>query len=74
VVSFTIEGMHPHEIAQQLDDQAEILVRSGYHCCQPLMESLGLPDGTVRASLALYTTEQEIDLLLAAVRAISRGR
>jgi len=38
------------------------------------MEWLSLPDGTVRASLALYTTEQEIDLLLAAVRAISRGR
>jgi cysteine desulfurase/selenocysteine lyase len=73
VVSFTIEGMHPHEVAQQLDDQADILVRSGYHCCQPLMEYLGLPDGTVRASFALYTTEQEVDLLLAGIRAICRG-
>jgi cysteine desulfurase/selenocysteine lyase len=73
VVSFTIEGLHPHEVAQQLDDQADILVRSGYHCCQPLMEFLGLPNGTVRASSALYTTEQEIDLLIAGVRAICRG-
>jgi cysteine desulfurase/selenocysteine lyase len=73
VVSFTIEGMHPHEVAQQLDDQADILVRSGYHCCQPLMEYLGLPNGTVRASSALYTTEQEIDLLIAGIRAICRG-
>ena len=73
VVSFSIEGMHPHEVAQQLDDQADILVRSGFHCCQPLLESLGLPDGTVRASVALYTTEQEIDLLLAAVRGLCRG-
>jgi len=73
VVSFTIEGMHPHEVAQQLDDQADILLRSGYHCCQPLMEYLGLQNGTVRASFALYTTEQEVDLLLAGLRAICRG-
>ena len=73
VVSFTVEGLHPHEVAQQLDDQADILVRSGHHCCQPLVEHLGLPDGTVRASVALFTTEQEIDLLLAGIRAICRG-
>ena len=73
VVSFTVEGLHPHEVAQQLDDQADILVRSGHHCCQPLVEYLGLPDGTVRASVALFTTEQEIDLLLAGIRAICRG-
>jgi cysteine desulfurase/selenocysteine lyase len=73
VVSFTIDGMHPHEVAQQLDDQADILVRSGYHCCQPLMDYLGLSNGTVRASVALYTTEHEIDLLIAAIRAMCRG-
>lgn len=74
VVSFNVENIHPHEVAQYLDEEAEILVRSGYHCCQPLMEYLGLPDGTVRASLSLYTTEQEIDLLVAAVGEIARGR
>ena len=74
VVSFTIDGLHPQEVAHLLDEEADILVRSGHHCCQPLMEHLGLPNGTVRASLAAYTTEQEIDLLLAAVGEISRGR
>jgi cysteine desulfurase/selenocysteine lyase len=73
VVSFTVDGLHPHEVAQQLDEQADILVRSGYHCCQPLMEHLGLAEGTVRASLALYTTEQEIDLFIAGVEEICRG-
>jgi cysteine desulfurase/selenocysteine lyase len=57
-----------------LDEEADIMVRSGHHCCQPLMDYLGLPEGTVRASLAAFTTEQEIDLLIAAVDEISRGR
>jgi len=73
VVSFTIDGIHPHEVAQQLDESADIMVRSGHHCCQPLMEQLGLPEGTVRASLALYNIEQEIDLLIAAVDEIVQG-
>jgi cysteine desulfurase/selenocysteine lyase len=65
VVSFTVEGIHPHEVAQHLDESADIMVRSGLHCCQPLMGHLGLPEGTVRASLALYNTEHEIDMLIA---------
>ncbi len=73
VVSFTIDGLHPHEVAQRLDEGAEIMVRSGHHCCMPLMEHLGLPEGTVRASLALYTTRQEVDLLVASVAEICRG-
>jgi cysteine desulfurase/selenocysteine lyase len=72
VVSFTVDGFHPHEVAQQLDETADILVRSGHHCCQPLMESLGLPDGTVRASLALYNTAEEIDMLLATLEELTR--
>jgi cysteine desulfurase/selenocysteine lyase len=71
VVSFTLDGFHPHEVAQHLDETADIMVRSGHHCCQPLMEYLGLPDGTVRVSLALYTTMQEIDLLLAILKELS---
>ncbi|KLK87619.1 phosphoadenosine phosphosulfate reductase [Methanoculleus sediminis] len=74
VVSFTIDGVHPQEAAQMLDEDADILVRSGHHCCQPLMEHLNLPEGTVRASMAAFTTEQEIDLLIAAVDEIGRGR
>ncbi len=73
VVSFTIDGLHPHEVAEQLDESADIMVRSGHHCCQPLMDHLGLAEGTVRASLALYNIEQEIDLFIAAVDEIVRG-
>ena len=73
VVSFTIDGLHPHEVAQQLDEGSDIMVRSGHHCCQPLMDYLGLTDGTVRASLALYNIEQEVDLLIAAVDEIVQG-
>ena len=72
VVSFTVDGFHPHEVAQQLDEAAEILVRSGHHCCQPLMTRLGLPEGTVRASLGLYNTADEIDMLIASVEELSR--
>jgi cysteine desulfurase/selenocysteine lyase len=72
VVSFTVEGMHPHEVAQHLDETADIMVRSGHHCCQPLTDHLGLPEGTVRTSLALYNTEDEIDLLLATLEELTR--
>ena len=72
VVSFTVDGFHPHEVAQQVDESADILLRSGHHCCQPLMTSLGLPDGTVRASIGLYNTEEEIDMLVATVEEMTR--
>jgi cysteine desulfurase/selenocysteine lyase len=72
VVSFTVDGMHPHEVAQQLDETADIMVRSGHHCCQPFTEHLRLPEGTVRASLALYNTENEIDMLLATLEELTR--
>jgi cysteine desulfurase / selenocysteine lyase len=72
VVSFTVDNFHPHEVAQQLDESADILVRSGHHCCQPLMERLGLPDGTVRASLGLYNTEDEVDMLVATLEELTR--
>ena len=72
VVSFTVDNFHPHEVAQQLDESADILVRSGHHCCQPLVERLGLPDGTVRASLGLYNTEEEVDMLVATLEELTR--
>jgi len=72
VVSFTVEGLHPHAVAQQLDESADIMVRSGHHCCQPLMEALGLPEGTVRASIGLYNTNHEIDLLIATLEEFAR--
>jgi cysteine desulfurase / selenocysteine lyase len=72
VVSFTVDGLHPHEVAQQLDESADILLRSGHHCCQPLVTSLGLPEGTVRASLGLYNTDEEIDMLVATLAELTR--
>jgi cysteine desulfurase/selenocysteine lyase len=72
VVSFTVDGFHPHEVAQQLDESADILVRSGFHCCQPLLERLGLPEGTVRASFGVYNTEEEVDLLVATLQELTR--
>ncbi len=73
VVSFIVEGLHPHEVAHILDDQDTVIVRSGHHCCMPLMQYLGLPDGTVRASLYIYNTEEEIQTLVEGVREIVEG-
>ena len=68
VVSFTMRGGHPHDVATLLDQQG-VAVRAGHHCAMPLMEALGLP-GTVRASFALYNTEQDVDALVAAVHKV----
>jgi cysteine desulfurase/selenocysteine lyase len=62
VVSFDIEGAHPHDICQMLDSNG-VALRGGHHCAQPLMDHLGLA-GTTRASLALYNNEADIDALL----------
>ena len=72
VVSFTVEGMHPHEVAQVLDEASAVLVRSGHHCCQPLMEHLGVFFFNVRASTEIYTTTEEIDMLIATIEELSR--
>ncbi len=71
VVSFNIEGVNPHDIALMLDEASDIMVRSGYHCCMPLMKYLGL-EGTVRASLYLYNTEEEVDKFLETVEEIAK--
>lgn len=72
VVSFTVDRIHPHEVAYLLDERAAILVRSGDHCCIPLMKHLGLENGTVRASLYLYNTLEEVDLLIETIEEIAR--
>jgi cysteine desulfurase / selenocysteine lyase len=72
VISFTIEGLHPHEIAQRLDEMADIMIRSGHHCCMPLMDRLGLPEGTARVSIGPYNTPDEADLFLATVEELTR--
>ena len=64
--SFTLGDWHPHDLAAVLDARG-IAVRAGHHCTQPLHRSLGI-DATVRASIALHTTRDEIDVLVAALR------
>ena len=62
VISMMVEGIHPHDVGTILDSEA-IAVRTGHHCCQPIMDRLGIP-ATVRASLAFYNTRDEIDALV----------
>jgi cysteine desulfurase/selenocysteine lyase len=67
ILAFVIEDIHPHDLGTILDRDG-IAVRAGHHCCQPLMARLGVP-ATVRASLALYNTREEVDALAASLRA-----
>ncbi|MFZ5698887.1 MAG: aminotransferase class V-fold PLP-dependent enzyme [Pseudomonadota bacterium] len=65
VFSFLIDGAHPHDIGTLLDHQG-IAVRTGHHCTMPLMQRLGIP-GTVRASLSIYNTLEDIERFIAAL-------
>jgi cysteine desulfurase/selenocysteine lyase len=65
ILSFALDGVHPHDIATILDREG-VAIRAGHHCCQPLMDRLGVP-GTARASLAFYNTRGDIDALAAAL-------
>jgi cysteine desulfurase/selenocysteine lyase len=65
-VSFTVEGIHPHDLGQYLDS-AGIAVRTGHHCAWPLTRALGVP-ATTRASLYLYNDNSDIDALIMAIK------
>ncbi len=65
VLSFTIEGIHPHDIATILDEDG-VAIRAGHHCCQILHDKLGL-NATARASLGIYNTREDIDKLNLAI-------
>jgi cysteine desulfurase / selenocysteine lyase len=65
LASFTIEGMHPHDIAE-LADRGGVCIRAGHHCAQPLMRCLGVA-ATARASVGIYNTPAEIDALIDAL-------
>jgi cysteine desulfurase/selenocysteine lyase len=69
VISFNVEGVHPHDLAGTLDEEG-IAVRSGHHCAQPLMHKLGM-DYAARVSFYLYNTKEEIDL---AIRALEKAK
>ena len=62
VISFTIDGIHPHDVGQVLD-QYGVAVRTGHHCAWPLMRKLGLV-GTTRASFYVYNDEADVDVLI----------
>ncbi len=65
VISFTIKGIHPHDIATILDEDG-VAIRAGHHCCQILHEKLGI-SATARASLGIYNTKEDIDILCKAI-------
>jgi cysteine desulfurase/selenocysteine lyase len=69
VLSFVLEGIHPHDVGTVLDDDG-VAVRAGHHCAQPVMQRFGIP-ATVRASFAFYNTADEIEVL---VRGVERAR
>ncbi|HEX2635556.1 MAG TPA: cysteine desulfurase [Gemmatimonadales bacterium] len=69
VLSFVVEGVHPHDVAAVLDDEG-VAIRAGHHCAQPVMSRFGVP-ATVRASFAFYNTREEIDVL---IRGLGRVR
>ncbi len=68
VVSFTIDGVHPHDIGTIMNMEG-IAIRTGHHCAQPVMDRLGLP-ATARASFAFYNTKDEIDVLVHGVEKV----
>ena len=68
VLSFVIEGIHPHDIGTILDDEG-IAIRTGHHCAQPVMQRFGVP-ATARASFAFYNTKEEIDVFIGALRKV----
>jgi cysteine desulfurase/selenocysteine lyase len=68
ILSFVMDGVHPHDIGTIVDREG-VAIRTGHHCAQPVMERFGVP-ATARASLAMYTTRDEIDALVAAVHRV----
>lgn len=66
VISFTVEGLHPHDIGTVLDREG-VAIRTGHHCAQPVMDRFGVP-ATARASLGLYNNEPDLEALAAGVR------
>lgn len=68
VLSFLLDGAHPADVGTLLDQQG-VAVRTGHHCCMPLMDGLGIP-GTVRASFSIYNTLEEVDSLFQALEKV----
>jgi cysteine desulfurase / selenocysteine lyase len=71
IVSFNVDGIHPHDVAQVLDFEG-IAIRAGHHCCQPLMRKLGVA-ATNRASFYVYTIPEEIDRLVDGLHKVKKA-
>jgi cysteine desulfurase / selenocysteine lyase len=70
IVSFALEGIHPHDLGTILDEE-NVAIRAGHHCAQPLMERLGVP-ATARASFGLYSDEDDVAALLRGIERTKR--
>ena len=70
VISFTLDDVHPHDISTLIDNDG-VAIRAGHHCAQPLMKSLGL-SSTARASVGLYNTKEDFDVLVEALHKVNR--
>ncbi|RLG48806.1 MAG: cysteine desulfurase [Thermoproteota archaeon] len=73
VVSFNVRGVNPHDVASVLDELGGVAVRSGHHCALPLVRGVLGVEGTVRASLYLYNTEEEVERFLEILAEIAGG-
>ncbi|MGH8599348.1 MAG: aminotransferase class V-fold PLP-dependent enzyme, partial [Burkholderiales bacterium] len=70
VLSFTLDGVHPHDVGTLLNAEG-VAIRTGHHCAQPVMQRFNIA-ATSRASFAFYNTLEEVDALAAAVRAVQK--
>jgi cysteine desulfurase/selenocysteine lyase len=70
IVSFAIEGVHPHDIGTILDE-SRVAIRAGHHCAQPLMSHLGV-DATARASFGVYNGRQDVEALVSGIERVTR--
>jgi cysteine desulfurase/selenocysteine lyase len=68
ILSFTLDGVHPHDVGTMLDHHS-VAIRAGHHCCQPLMDRMGVP-ATARASFALYNSRADVDALVSALSTV----
>ena len=68
VLSFVVDGVHPHDVGAVLDDEG-VAIRAGHHCAQPVMQRFGVP-ATARASFAFYNTRAEVDALVRGLRRV----
>jgi cysteine desulfurase/selenocysteine lyase len=70
IVSFAVEGVHPHDVGTILDE-SRVAIRAGHHCAQPLMEHLGV-DATARASFGVYNGRQDVEALVRGIERVTR--